>query len=97
MAAFKDLFLKAAGIRRMGAACIDLAFTACGRFDGFWEMKLQPWDIAAGILLIEEAGGIVSDFNGGDHFLESGNVVAANRAMHRHILRVTQKYLKSVS
>jgi myo-inositol-1(or 4)-monophosphatase len=96
MASFKDLFLQAAGLRRMGAACIDLAFTACGRFDGFWEMKLQPWDIAAGVLLIEEAGGIVSDFMGERDFLKSGNVVAANKELHSHILQVTQKYLASV-
>ena len=96
MDAFKDLFLKAAGMRRMGAACIDLAFTACGRFDGFWEMKLSPWDIAAGILLIEEAGGVVSDFKGGRNFFMSGNVVAGNEKMHHLILSVIRKYLSNV-
>jgi myo-inositol-1(or 4)-monophosphatase len=90
---FKDLFLQAAGLRRMGAAVIDLAYTACGRFDGFWEMKLQPWDIAAGILLIEEAGGVVTDFYGKEDFYQTGNVVAGNSDIHARILEVTKKYL----
>jgi len=66
-----------AGIRRAGAATLDLAYIACGRLDGFWEFGLKPWDIAAGALLIEEAGGMVSDINGGNSFLESGNVLCA--------------------
>jgi myo-inositol-1(or 4)-monophosphatase len=93
---FKELFLKAAGIRRMGSASIDLAYTGCGRFDGFWEMKLKSWDIAAGILIIEEAGGIVTDFQGGNRYLKSGNVVAGNPEIHKQILEVTKQYLGEV-
>ncbi len=96
MACFKELFLEAAGIRRMGAAAIDLAYTACGRFDGFWEMKLQPWDIAAGILLIEEAGGVVSDFHGKRNFLNTGNVVAGNKDTHSFILKAVKKHLSTI-
>ncbi len=67
-----------AGVRRLGAAALDLAYVAAGRFDGFWESDLKPWDIAAGILLVREAGGFVSEIGGGDKMLESGSVLAAN-------------------
>jgi myo-inositol-1(or 4)-monophosphatase len=93
MASFKDLFLMSAGIRRMGSAALDLAYTSCGRFDGFWEMRLKPWDIAAGLLLVQEAGGRVSDFHGADQYFKTGNIVAGNPHIHKHILEVTQKYL----
>ncbi len=93
---FKRLFLDAAGIRRMGAAAIDLAYTACGRFDGFWEMKLGPWDIAAGILLIREAGGVATDFHGGEAFLSSGNVVAGSKNIHSQILEVIRDNLAHI-
>ncbi len=79
-----------AGIRRFGSAALDLAYVAAGRFEGFWESELQPWDIAAGILLVREAGGIITEIDGGDKMLESGSVIAANSAMHgplRQILR----------
>ncbi len=75
---FEQLLPKTAGIRRAGAAAIDLAYVAAGRLDGFWELGLKPWDIAAGALLIREAGGLVTDFAGGQDFFETGNVVAAN-------------------
>ncbi len=71
-----------AGIRRFGAASLDLAFVAAGRFDGFWEMGLSPWDIAAGIIMVREAGGYVSDIDGGHEMLKSGNIVAANDHLH---------------
>jgi myo-inositol-1(or 4)-monophosphatase len=74
---FRVLFPDAAGIRRAGAAALDLAYVAAGRLDGFWEIGLCPWDIAAGALLVLEAGGMVSDFDGGSDYLESGNVVCA--------------------
>jgi myo-inositol-1(or 4)-monophosphatase len=77
-----DNFLRIApglrGVRRCGAAAIDLAFVACGRYDGFWELGLRIWDVAAGALLVREAGGTVCDFAGGDRWRESGNVVADN-------------------
>lgn len=79
-----------AGIRRFGSAALDLAYVAAGRFDGYWETGLKPWDIAAGILLVREAGGIITEIDGGDKMMDSGSVVAANSAMHgplRQILR----------
>jgi len=78
LATFKALFGDTAGIRRPGSAALDLAYVAAGRLDGFWEFALSPWDMAAGALLIQEAGGKVGDFAGGDDFLESGNVIAGN-------------------
>jgi myo-inositol-1(or 4)-monophosphatase len=79
---FAYFFNRARGIRRGGAAALDLAYVAAGRLDGFWELTLSPWDIAAGVLLIEEAGGRVTDFFGGDGYLESGHVIATNGLLH---------------
>ncbi len=70
------------GVRRMGSAALDLAYVAAGRFDGFWELGLEPWDIAAGLLLVREAGGYVSDLSGGHEMMASGNVLAANDHLH---------------
>ena len=78
LAIFKELARKSAGIRRPGAAALDLAYVACGRFDGFWEFGLSPWDIAGGALLISEAGGLISDLAGNETYLQSGNLVAGN-------------------
>lgn len=75
MSVLKTVITKTAGVRRPGAAALDLAHTAAGRFDGFWESNLQPWDIAAGALLVQEAGGIVSDFDNQHDYLENGNIV----------------------
>jgi myo-inositol-1(or 4)-monophosphatase len=83
---FAHFFNHARGIRRGGSAAMDLAYVAAGRFDGFWEMTLSPWDMAAGILLIEEAGGRVTDYFGGDSYLESGHVVASNGLLHDWML-----------
>lgn len=74
---FRAVITRTAGIRRPGAAALDLAYVACGRLDGFWEFGLKPWDMAAGALLIEEAGGIVADINGDGDFLNSGNILAS--------------------
>ena len=65
-------------LRRLGSAALDLAYTAAGRMDGFWEMGLAPWDIAAGVLMVKEAGGFVGDLEGGEHYFDSGDIVAAN-------------------
>ena len=70
-----------AGIRRMGSAALDLAWVAAGRFDGFWERKLQPWDIAAGVILVREAGGFVADLEDGDDVMASGSLIAGNEEM----------------
>ncbi|HZP21591.1 MAG TPA: inositol monophosphatase family protein, partial [Bauldia sp.] len=75
-----------AGVRRTGSAAIDLAWVASGRFDGYWHHGLSPWDTAAGILVVREAGGYASDARGGDAVFESGSVVAGNELIHRQLL-----------
>ena len=82
-----------AGIRRAGAAALDLAYVAAGRFDAFWEIGLAPWDIAAGSLLVREAGGLVADFNGGEGFMDSGNIVCGNPRCFKAVLQVTKPVL----
>jgi myo-inositol-1(or 4)-monophosphatase len=82
LANFSALFHAVRGLRRMGSAAIDLAYTAAGRFDGFWELHLSPHDVAAGALLIREAGGVVTDAAGGDGWLRGGSIVAGGAAMH---------------
>jgi myo-inositol-1(or 4)-monophosphatase len=78
----------ARGVRRFGAAALDLAYVACGRLDGFWELGLKPWDLAPGILIAREAGAVVADFDGGDQVLERGDVVAAPADLHAAMLDV---------
>ena len=80
-----------AGIRRMGAAALDLAYVAAGRFDGFWEEYLSPWDVAAGVILIREAGGFVSDMKGGNDFIEGGTIVAGNEHVHKALLETANR------
>ena len=82
-----------AGIRRAGAASLDLAYVAAGRLDAFWEIGLSPWDMAAGALLIREAGGLVSDINSSENFQESGNIVAGNPKCFKAVLQVTKPLL----
>ena len=79
-------FRRPAGVRRAGSAALDLATVAAGQFDGFWELTLAPWDKAAGILLIREAGGVVTDLNGAPAGMKHGGVVAGNPAMHEWLL-----------
>ncbi|HZJ95596.1 MAG TPA: inositol monophosphatase family protein [Thiopseudomonas sp.] len=83
---FKELAVQTAGIRRAGAASLDLAYVAAGRYDAFWEYGLSEWDMAAGVLLIQEAGGLISDFNGGHDFLESGHIVAGGPKCFKAVL-----------
>src|SRR5689334_22790070 len=83
-----------AGVRRPGAASLDLAYVAAGRLDGFWEFGLSPWDIAAGILIVREAGGYVTDLAGGHGMLESGDVLAANDHLHLPLAGMLKKALK---
>ena len=94
--AFADTMLNllakdTSGIRRLGSAALDLAYVAAGRYDGFWEGYLQIWDIAAGTLLVEEAGGVVTDLHGQDRHLVSGNVLAACTKVHADMLEVTKE------
>ena len=84
------LMQKTHGIRRMGAAAVDLAYVAAGRFEGFYEYNLNSWDMAAGVLLIKEAGGTVTDFNGGDNYLFGGDIVAAAGA-HQELVDVIRE------
>ena len=87
LATLKTLMSGSAQVRRSGSAALDLAYVAAGRLDGFWELGLSPWDIAAGVLLVQEAGGIVTEPSGGDDYLRSGDVAAANPKMLRAMLR----------
>jgi myo-inositol-1(or 4)-monophosphatase len=84
---FQTLLPLCGDVRRAGAAALDLAYVACGRLDGFWEMGLKLWDMAAGILLIKEAGGVVSDLQGGEDYLKTGHVVGANPLILKQILK----------
>jgi len=83
---FGRFFYDVRGLRRMGSAAIDLAYTACGRFDGFWELHLSPHDVAAGVLLVREAGGRVTDGRGGEEWLRGGSLVAAGEGIHAAML-----------
>ncbi len=95
MSMFKDLAVQSAGIRRAGAASLDLAYVACGRYDAFWEYGLSEWDMAAGALLIQEAGGLVSDFNGDHSFLDSGHIVAGGPKCFKAVLTTIQPFVPS--
>jgi myo-inositol-1(or 4)-monophosphatase len=85
---FKVMVLSAQAVRRAGSAALDLAYLAAGRFDGFWELKLMPWDTAAGWLLVEEAGGSVTDFRGDPYHLHSRNMLASNGLIHAEMARI---------
>lgn len=89
---FKELTQRTAGLRRPGAASLDLAYVACGRLDGFWEFGLCPWDMAAGCLLISEAGGLVGDLAGGETYLKTGNLVAGNPKVFAQLLQVVDTH-----
>jgi myo-inositol-1(or 4)-monophosphatase len=86
---------KVAGLRRFGAAALDLAWIAAGRLDGYWERNLSPWDTAAGLLLVREAGGFVTDLNGGNAIFETGHIVAGNEAIHEALVQLLQAAVKS--
>lgn len=88
---FRALFPQCRAIRRAGAAALDLCWTAQGIFDGFWEHMLSPWDVAAGALIVQEAGGICTDFDGAEAFLESGNIVGASPKIHAELLKVIRQ------
>jgi myo-inositol-1(or 4)-monophosphatase len=92
MGSFRELMECTHGIRRLGSAAVDLAYVACGRYDAFWEYHLKPWDVAAGILIIKQAGGQVSDFHGGPNYLFGETFVASNGLIHDEFLNVLKKY-----
>jgi myo-inositol-1(or 4)-monophosphatase len=91
MRVFGDFVASAQSIRRLGSAALDLAYVAGGRVDGFWEERLHPWDVAAGILMVREAGGVVADLEGGDGMLETGNILAAPPALAQLMLEVVRR------
>lgn len=88
MGHFANFAVRAQAIRRAGSAALDLCYVACGRFDGFWEMKLKPWDVAAGALFVEEAGGRVTDFKNAPFSVHSGDVLATNGIIHGEMAEV---------
>lgn len=96
MALFRDLTQKCAGVRRPGAASLDLAYVACGRYDGFFEIGLSPWDMAAGALLIQEAGGLVGDNNGEQNYMNSGNIIAATPKIFSQLLALSNSHLDAL-
>ncbi|MER9294959.1 inositol monophosphatase [Mesorhizobium sp. M0621] len=91
----RNVMAEVSGVRRMGAVSLDLAYVAAGRMDGFWETGLSAWDIAAGLLLIREAGGFASDMDGGQDMLDNGSVVAGNEIIQRALLKTVKKPLPS--
>jgi myo-inositol-1(or 4)-monophosphatase len=93
VAIFTDVIRVSKGVRRAGSAALDLAYTAAGVFDGFFEMHLAPWDVAAGAVLVEEAGGVVTDFSGGGRWLERGNIVGASPDVHADLMRVIARHV----
>lgn len=97
LSTFKSIFQQVSGIRRAGAAALDLAYLAAGRVDGFWEIGLAPWDIAAGSLLVTEAGGIVSDFWGNGAYLRNGHIVAGTSTVYPFLQEQVESFLGAVS
>ncbi len=83
LAMFRSISADSAGIRRAGAAALDVAYVACGRLDAYWEIGVKEWDIAAGVLLVQEAGGVATDFSFNDKYLQSGNIIVGNPRMHQ--------------
>jgi myo-inositol-1(or 4)-monophosphatase len=92
----KAVAKKTAGVRRAGSAALDLAYVAAGRFDGFWEIGLKPWDIAAGILLVQEAGGLTCDFKGGHSYLETGNIISATPKCLKPLMQLLKPHLSDI-
>jgi len=94
---FKAIMSQETGIRRVGAAALDLAYLAAGRLDGFWEFKLKPWDIAAGALIVKEAGGLIGDFDGTEKYMENGHVVAGTPKVFKPLLQLIHSELKGTA
>ncbi|MFH0760090.1 MAG: inositol monophosphatase family protein [Bacteroidota bacterium] len=94
MDSLKDLMACTHGIRRLGSAAMDLAYVACGRYDAFWEYHLKPWDVAAGTVIIRQAGGLASDFYGGSDFLFGETYVATNGTIQAEFLNVLAKHFR---
>lgn len=93
VAIFTDVIRTSKGVRRAGSAALDLAYTAASIFDGFFEMHLAPWDVAAGALLVTEAGGVVTDFSAGQRWLQRGNIVGASAGVHAELMKVIARHV----
>jgi myo-inositol-1(or 4)-monophosphatase len=93
LAMLRDIMKATSGVRRAGSAALDLAYVAAGRLDAFWEIGLSPWDMAAGSLLITEAGGYVGDLQGNEGYMQSGNIVAANPKLFVEMLKLLAPHL----
>jgi myo-inositol-1(or 4)-monophosphatase len=87
---FNNFIIRAQGIRRCGSAAMDLCYVACGRYDGFWELKLKPWDTAAGAFIVREAGGQVSDFRGGEFSISGSEILATNGSIHQQMADILE-------
>ena len=94
---FETIFSQCDGVRRAGSAALDLAYVAASRLDGFWEIGLHPWDIAAGALMIKEAGGLISDFSGGENYLANGQIIAGPSKVYKAMLKVIHTYAKRLN
>lgn len=92
---FKHLMQHSRGLRRPGSAATDLAYTACGRFDSFYEYSLSPWDVAAGVLIVREAGGTVTDFSGADDAIFSKEIIASNTKTHDELLALVRTFMRN--
>jgi len=88
---FKTFVKKALAVRRLGSAALDLSYVACGRFDGFWEMNLQPWDCAAGVLIVKEAGGRITKFDESPFSYYDNELVATNSRVHKQMIKILKK------
>jgi len=91
---FDDLMRTTRGIRRLGSAAVDLAYVACGRFELFYEYSLKPWDVAAGAFIVQQAGGQITDFKGGDNYLFGGQIVASNKIIHNEMMKKIQHHFR---
>ena len=91
---FRRLILNSRGIRRLGSAAVDLAYVACGRFDGFYEYGLNAWDVAAGAFIVQQAGGRVTDFSGGDNFLPGKQLISSNGLIHQEMLEILSNFFE---
>ncbi len=96
LAALQEIAGQTAGIRRAGSAALDLAYVAAGRFDAFWEMNLNSWDMAAGILLVKEAGGLVSDFHGAHNYMDNGNIICGGPKVFKPVLQIVKKHMEHI-
>lgn len=94
LAMIKPLMLGTRGLRRFGSAALDLAYVACGRFDGYFEYSLSPWDVAGGAFIVQQAGGLVGDFSGENDFIHGREIVAGNPIIYQHLVDATMKHFK---